>query len=81
MLLEARGVDRAKVSQAILDAKARPQIDDALQELVCARHPKLMRETLGEHIHSYLVREKKIEWAEYNKTVSDWELKRYLPLM
>ena len=42
---------------------------------------QLMRETLGEHIHSYLVREKKIEWAEYNKTVSDWELKRYLPLM
>ena len=42
---------------------------------------QLMREALGEHIHSYLVREKKIEWAEYNKTVSDWELKRYLPLM
>ena len=40
-----------------------------------------MRETLGDHIHSYLVRAKKAEWAEYNRTVSAWELDRYLPMM
>ena len=42
---------------------------------------QLMRETLGDHIHSYLVRAKKAEWAEYNRTVSAWELDRYLPMM
>lgn len=41
----------------------------------------LMRQTLGEHIHSYLVREKKAEWADYNRSVSAWELKRFLPML
>jgi glutamine synthetase len=38
----------------------------------------LMREILGDHIHSYFVSNKRAEWAEFSAHVTDWELKRYL---
>lgn len=38
---------------------------------------ELMRETLGDHIFEYLLREKRDEWAEYSQTVTDWELRHY----
>jgi glutamine synthetase len=41
----------------------------------------LMREILGEHIHSYFVRNKRTEWAEYSAYVTDWELSRYLAVL
>jgi glutamine synthetase len=41
-------------------------------------HSALMRDILGEHIHSYVVRNKRAEWAEYGAYVTDWELSRYL---
>ena len=39
---------------------------------------KLMRETLGEHIHDYLVRTKREEWEAYQGIVTAWELERNL---
>ncbi|MDI6843850.1 MAG: glutamine synthetase family protein [Anaerosomatales bacterium] len=42
---------------------------------------ELMREVLGEHIHSFYVENKKAEWAEYIKNVSKWELDRYLSVV
>ena len=42
---------------------------------------QLMCDTLGEHIHSYLVRAKKAEWSDYNRTVSAWEHDRYLSML
>ena len=41
----------------------------------------LMREVLGEHIHSYLVQTKRAEWMEYLSHVSPWELDRYLAVL
>ncbi|MBC7266138.1 MAG: glutamine synthetase [Coriobacteriia bacterium] len=42
---------------------------------------ELMREVLGEHIHSFYVENKKAEWADYIKNVSKWELDRYLSVV
>ena len=42
---------------------------------------ELMRETLGEHIHGYLVDAKRAEWNEYRGFVSQWELDRYLSVL
>ncbi len=42
---------------------------------------KLMRNTLGEHIHSYLVEAKRAEWNEYQSCVTDWERSRYLAVL
>ena len=40
---------------------------------------ELMKEVLGEHIHSFYVKNKRAEWDEYRLQVSEWELDRYLP--
>ncbi|PKQ19191.1 MAG: glutamine synthetase [Actinobacteria bacterium HGW-Actinobacteria-6] len=40
-----------------------------------------MKEILGDHIHSFYVENKKAEWADYIKDVSQWELDRYLPVI
>lgn len=42
---------------------------------------QLMKETLGEHIHSYLVRAKRAEWLDYLRHVSQWELEHYLAVL
>ena len=44
-------------------------------------HSQLMRDTLGEHIHSFLVDTKRSEWMRYQRHVSDWELDRYLAVL
>ena len=38
---------------------------------------ELMKEALGEHIHTFLVEKKREEWNEFQRHVSDWELDRY----
>lgn len=42
---------------------------------------ELMRETLGDHIHGYLVRAKRAEWNDYQGFVSQWERDRYLAVL
>ncbi len=39
----------------------------------------LMRETLGDRVFESLAQNKRIEWAEYRRQVSQFELDRYLP--
>lgn len=41
----------------------------------------LMRKTLGDHIHSYLVKAKREEWMDYRSCVSQWERDRYLAVL
>ena len=41
----------------------------------------LMRETLGEHIHSYLVSAKRAEWNAYQRHVTEWEHEHYLGVL
>ncbi|MDR2493342.1 MAG: glutamine synthetase family protein [Coriobacteriales bacterium] len=41
----------------------------------------LMREVLGEHIHSFFVRNKREEWSAYCAHISEWELRRYLSVL
>lgn len=42
---------------------------------------ELMKEVLGDHIHTYFVRNKRAEWNEYRSHVTKWELEHYLPLL
>jgi glutamine synthetase len=41
----------------------------------------LVRQTLGEDVFEYVLRNKKSEWEEYRKQVSAYELDRYLPIL
>jgi len=41
----------------------------------------LMRQTLGEHIFTQLIENKKVEWDRYRITVTGFELENYLPIL
>ncbi len=42
---------------------------------------KLVREALGDHLFDSFIKNKKIEWDQYRAQVSEYELKRYLPIL
>ncbi len=41
----------------------------------------LVRKCLGDHLFYSFIMNKKIEWENYRKQVTDYELKRYLPIL
>ncbi len=41
----------------------------------------LVRRTLGDHVFNSFIRNKKIEWSQYQAQVTNYELKRYLPIL
>jgi glutamine synthetase len=42
---------------------------------------QLVRDTLGEHVFEYVLRNKRAEWQDYRRQVSAYELDRYLPVL
>lgn len=40
-----------------------------------------MKEILGDHIFRYFIENKRQEWADYCRYVSQWELDRYLEVL
>ena len=52
-------------------------LDDALDEM---ERSELVRDTLGEHIFEWFLRNRRAEWREYQRQVTPFELNRYLPI-
>jgi len=50
-------------------------LGEALEEL---QRDELVHDALGAHVYERFVEAKKIEWADYSLSVSQWELDRYL---
>jgi glutamine synthetase len=46
-----------------------------------AEGSKLVREALGEHVFNSFIENKKKEWDEYRTQVTEYELKKYMPIM
>jgi glutamine synthetase len=46
-----------------------------------AEGSKLVREALGEHVFNSFIENKKKDWDEYRTQVTEYELKKYLPIM
>ena len=46
-----------------------------------ARNSKIVREALGEHVFNAFLANKKIEWDTYRTQVTDYEIKKYLPIL
>ena len=42
---------------------------------------KFVRDTLGDELFSYFIRNKKLEWDEYKAQVTEYEVRRYLPIL
>jgi glutamine synthetase len=53
-------------------------LDQAIGEM---EKSELVAETLGEHVFDFFLRNKRAEWAEYRRQVTQWERERYLPVL
>ncbi|MBM4462969.1 MAG: glutamine synthetase [Chloroflexi bacterium] len=42
---------------------------------------ELVRRALGDHVFDAFIKNKKIEWDQYRTQVTDYEIKRYLPIL
>jgi glutamine synthetase len=49
------------------------------QAIAIMERSELVAETLGEHVYDFFLRNKRAEWDEYRRQVTQWELDRYLP--
>ena len=65
------------------DTNGRSQhLPQSLGEAVkLAENSKFLKDTLGEHIFHSLIENKKIEWAKYCAEITDYELKKHLPIL
>ena len=41
----------------------------------------MLRDSLGEHVHEFLIRNKLAEWDAFKAYVTPYELERYLPIL
>jgi glutamine synthetase len=54
---------------------------DLNEAIIQMEKSDLVRETLGEHVFEYVLRNKRAEWRDYSRQVSAYELDRYLPVL
>jgi len=52
-----------------------------LEAVQLTENSGLVRKALGEHVFEAFIRNKKIEWNHYRAQVTDYELKKYLPVL
>jgi len=52
-----------------------------LEAILLAEKSELVRKALGEHVFEAFIKNKKIEWDLYRTQVTDYEIKRYLPVL
>jgi glutamine synthetase len=53
-------------------------LDEAINAM---EKSELVAETLGEHVFDFFLRNKRAEWNEYRRQVTEYELDRYLPVL
>ncbi len=74
--------DIFEMTEAELDAAGIKTLPKDLGEAIeLFEKSELMKEILGEHIHKFYVENKKAEWADYIKHVTEWEMNRYLTVI
>ena len=58
------------------------QLPGSLWEAIqLAEGGTVVRGALGEHVFTSVVENKKIEWERYRSQVTDYEIRRYLPIL
>ncbi|OGX31911.1 MAG: glutamine synthetase [Omnitrophica WOR_2 bacterium RIFCSPLOWO2_12_FULL_46_30] len=55
--------------------------DDLLEAIRLSEDSSLVKECLGARVFEYFIRNKKMEWNEYKAQVSEYEVKKYLPIL
>jgi glutamine synthetase len=52
-----------------------------LEAVQLTERSDLVRKALGEHVFTSFIENKKIEWDQWRIQITDYELKRYLPVL
>lgn len=52
-----------------------------LEAIQLTEKSELVRKALGDHVFDAFIANKKIEWDQYRTQVSEYELKKYLPIL
>jgi glutamine synthetase len=55
--------------------------EDLVEAIHLAEGSQVLRDALGDHVHEYLMRNKREEWDSFKSYVSPFELQRYLPIL
>jgi len=55
--------------------------EDLFEAVAEMERSELVRETLGDHVFEYVIRNKRAEWEAYKAYVSPWEIERSLPIL
>jgi glutamine synthetase len=71
---------------ALTDAERRSlgiePLPSSLSEAIAVmERSELVAETLGEHVFDFFLRNKRAEWDDYSRQVTQFEVDRYLPIM
>lgn len=54
---------------------------DLYEAIGLAEDSKVMQDVLGDHVHEFLIANKRAEWDAFKAYVSPFELERYLPIL
>jgi glutamine synthetase len=54
---------------------------DLWEAIQITEKSELVRKALGEHVFNAFIKNKKIEWDQYRTQVTEYEIKRYLPIL
>jgi len=52
-----------------------------LEAIQLTEKSELVRKALGDHVFDAFIENKKIEWNQYRTQVTEYELKKYLPIL
>ncbi len=74
-----KGIEENYILESTRDAKPLPA--NLNEAIVAMEGSELVRQTLGEHVFEFVLRNKRAEWQDYRRQVSAYELDRYLPVL
>jgi len=74
-----KGIEDGYVLEESEQAEALPA--NLHEAIVAMEGSELVRQTLGEHVYEFVLRNKRAEWQDYRRQVSAYELDRYLPVL
>ena len=74
-----KGIEEGYVLEPSTDPAPLPA--NLHEAIVALEESQLIRQTLGEHVFEFVLRNKRAEWQDYRRQVSAYELDRYLPVL
>jgi glutamine synthetase len=76
------GIENKYNLDEIDKSSSKPTLPKSLDEAIALMEKSsLVRQTLGDEVFEYVLRNKRAEWDEYQRQVTGYEIDRYLPML